>query len=60
MGMNDPRFLFVLDEMVLNLLDEGRRTHSLVSEKYLVWQNVVLCVICVKVVIQVVTLDNRA
>ena len=26
-GMNDPRFLFVLDMMVLNLLDEGRTSY---------------------------------
>ena len=28
-GMNESRFLFVLDVIVLNLLDEGRRTYSL-------------------------------
>ena len=28
-GMNESRFLFVLDIIVLNLLDEGRRTYSL-------------------------------
>ena len=28
-GINEPRFLFVLDVMVLNLLDEGRRAYSL-------------------------------
>ena len=28
-GMNESRFLFVLDTIVLNLLDEGRRTYSL-------------------------------
>ena len=27
--MNESRFLFVLDVIVLNLLDEGRRTYSL-------------------------------
>ena len=27
--MNESRFLFVLDMIVLNLLDEGRRTYSL-------------------------------
>ena len=27
--MNESRFLFVLDIIVLNLLDEGRRTYSL-------------------------------
>ena len=26
-GMNESRFLFVLDIIVLNLLDEGRRTY---------------------------------
>ena len=28
-GMNESRFLFVLDMIVLNLLDEGRRAYSL-------------------------------
>ena len=28
-GINDSRFLLVLDVMVLNHLDEGRRTYSL-------------------------------
>ena len=28
-GMNESRFLFVLDVIVLNLLDEGRMTYSL-------------------------------
>ena len=28
-GMNDPRFPFVLGVMILNLLGEGRRTYSL-------------------------------
>ena len=28
-GINESRFLFVLDMIVLNLLDEGRRTYSL-------------------------------
>ena len=28
-GMNESRFLFVLDVIVMNLLDEGRRTYSL-------------------------------
>ena len=27
--MNESRFLYVLDMIVLNLLDEGRRTYSL-------------------------------
>ena len=40
--MNESRFLFVLDMIVLNLLDEGRRTYPM---KVLVIQNLSLSLI---------------
>ena len=43
-GMNESHFLFVLDVMVLNLLDEGRMTYSL--RKIFVLSLIILLDLC--------------